>query len=216
MSYSKKCIKFRIKIRVSILRFIGWLQSGDIRKKKLQGEMLKAKMLTNYFAKKYLPVVKNVEQKEITVETPETLWQFWDNPAGKTTPEIVKACLASVDKCKENFEHKILNNSTIEHYTDLPDFVMDKFRKGQMDYAHFSDLLRLNLLKNHGGIWLDATGYMTDFIPKYIIDQDFFVFLTGELTHFPYSFMQSCFIRSQKGSFLCEAWYQMSIEYWKK
>ncbi|MCL1867979.1 MAG: capsular polysaccharide synthesis protein, partial [Paludibacter sp.] len=22
--------------------------------------------------------------------------------------------------------------------------------------------------------------------------------------------------RSQKGSFLCEAWYQMSIEYWKK
>jgi len=73
----------------------------------------------------------------------------------------------------------------------------------------------LNLLKNHGGIWLDATGYMTDFVPKYILDEDFFVFLTGELTHFPYSYMQNCFIRAKKGSFLCEAWYQMCIEFWK-
>ena len=215
MSYSGKFIKFRVKISVLIVRFIGWLQSGDIKKHKTKGEILKVKILTDYFAKQYLPPVKNIEPKEITVEIPETIWQFWDNPTGKTTPEIVKSSLESVEKFKGNFQRKILNNAVLENYSDLPGYVFDKFRKSQMDYAHFSDLLRLNLLKNHGGIWLDATGYMTDFIPKYILNEDFFVFLTGELTHFPYSFMQNCFIRSKKGSILCEAWYRMCVEFWK-
>jgi len=215
MSFSRKYIRFRIKTAVFFTRFIGFLQSGNMKKNKPKGEFVKAEMLTNYFAKKYLPAIKNVEKKEITTESPEILWQFWDNPAGKTTPEIVKSCLDSVSTFKGNFERKILTKSTFENYSDLPDFVLDKFKKGQIGYAHFSDLLRLNLLKNHGGIWLDATGYMTDFVPKYILDEDFFVFLTGNLTHFPYSFMQNCFIRSKKGDALCEAWYKMCIEYWK-
>jgi hypothetical protein len=28
--------------------------------------------------------------------------------------------------------------------------------------------------------------------------------------------MQNCFIRAKKGSFLCDAWYRMCIEYWKE
>ena len=216
MSYAKHLTQLHIKTATLFLRLIGWLQSGNAKKNKLKGELFKAKILTSYFARKYLPAIKNLEQKEITIAKPETIWQFWDNPAGKTTPEIVKTCLESTKKFKGDFDHKILDNSTIENYADLPGYVLDKFKKGQIDYAHFSDLLRLNLLKNHGGIWLDATAYMTDFIPAYIVQQDFFVFLTGELTHFPYSFVQSCFIRARKGSFLCEAWHEMCIEYWKK
>ena len=186
-----------------------------IGKSKDKTNAFKGKVLTDYFAKKYLPAIENFSQKEISAETPETIWQFWDNPAGKATPQIVKSCLESVEKYKGNFEHKILNNSTIENYSDLPNFIFDRLKNKQISFAHFSDLLRLNLLKNHGGIWLDATGYMTDFVPKYIIDEDFFVFLTRNLTHFPYAFMQNCFIRAKKGSFLCEAWYEICLEYWK-
>jgi hypothetical protein len=215
MCYSQKIVRFHIKTAAFITRFIGWLQSGNIKKNKPKGELVKAKILTDYFAKKYLPAVHFTEKKETSTETHETIWQFWENPAGKTTPGIVKSSLESVDKFKGRFEHNILNNATFENYSDLPGYVLDKFKKGQIGYAHFSDLLRLNLLKNHGGIWLDATGYMTGFVPEYILDEDFFVFLTGKQTHFPYSFMQNCFIRSKKGSRLCEAWYQMCVEFWK-
>lgn len=215
MSCSRKVNKLHIKTAVFLIRCIGWLQSRDTKKNKLKGESHKAKMLTDYFARKYLPVTENLQQKEIAVETPETIWQFWDNPSGRSTPAIVKSSLESVDKFKGNFKHTVLDNSTVGDYSDLPGYVLDKFKKGQIDYIHFSDLLRLNLLKNHGGIWLDATGYMTDFVPQYILDEDFFAFLTGQVTHFPYSFMQNCFIRAKKGSFLCDAWYGMCIEYWK-
>jgi hypothetical protein len=207
VNYSRKLIGFYIKTSVLILRLIG--------KCKVESDFFKSKILVNYFAQKYLPITKNLPKKETAAETTETIWQFWDNPTGKTTPEIVKASVKSVGKFKGNFEHKILDNSTVKNYTDLPSYVFDRLNKKQMTYAHFSDLLRLNLLKNHGGIWIDATAYMTDFIPQYILDEDFFVFLTGKQTHFPYAFMQNCFIRSKRGSFLCEAWYQICIEYWK-
>lgn len=215
MNCSRKITKLHIKISVFIIRFKGWLQGRDRKKTKLQSELLKAELWTDYFARKYLFVTENLEQKQITVETPETIWQFWDNPVGRTTPEIVKSSLETVHKFKGNFDLKVLDKSTFGNYSDLPAYVLDKFNKGQIGYAHFSDLLRLNLLKNHGGIWLDATAYMTDFVPAYIVEEDFFVLLTDKLTQYPYSFMQNCFIRAKKGSFLCDAWYQMCIEYWK-
>jgi len=215
MSCSRKVNQLHIKAAVFLVRLSGWLKSDDSKKNKLKGDFFKAKLLTDYFARKYLVAAENLEQKEITVETRETIWQFWDNPAGRTTPEIVKSSLESVNKFKGDFDLKVLNNATFVDYSDLPGYVLDKFKKGQIDYAHFSDLLRLNLLKNHGGIWLDATAYMTNFVPEYILEEDFFVLLTDKLTHFPYSFMQNCFIRAKKGSFLCDAWYRMCIEYWK-
>jgi hypothetical protein len=215
MRCSRKVNQLRIKTAVFLCRLIGWLQSGDIKRNKAKSEFLKAELLTNYFSRKYVHASQPLEQKEITVETPETIWQFWDNPAGRATPEIVKASLKSVDKFKGSFDHKILNKATYPDYTDLPGRVLDKFNKGQISYTHFSDLLRLNLLKNHGGIWLDATAYMTDVVPTFIIAEDFFVMLTGKLSRFPYSFMQNCFIRAKKGSYLCEAWHNMCVAYWK-
>ncbi len=216
MGYSRKITEFYIKTAVPFVRLIGWLQSGDIKKGKDKSNAFKAGVLTDYFARKYLPVVEHLTKSPVATERPETIWQFWDNPAGGKTPEIVKSSIGSVKRLRGDFEHKVLNNSTIVDHSDLPGYVLDKFNKKQMDYAHFSDLLRLNLLKNHGGIWMDATCYMTDLIPEFITKQDFFAFLTGDLTGFPYSFVQSCFIRAKKGCFLCDAWHDMCVDFWKK
>jgi hypothetical protein len=215
MSCSKSFTEFYIKITVPIIRFLGWVKSGDIRKNKPKTELFKAKTMTDYFTIECLPAVKNMTQEQITVESPETIWQFWNNSDGRTTPEIVKASIESVSKFKGDFEHQILNDSTIENYSDLPGYVFDRLKTGQMCYAHFADLLRLNLLKNHGGIWIDATAYMTNFIHGYIINSDFFVFLTSDLSRYPYVLVQNCFIRSKKGGFLCKAWYETCIKYWK-
>jgi len=197
------------------MRATGLLRNDGINKSKKRGEAFKAEVLTNYFTRKYLPLIKDLPPKQIAVKNSETIWQFWDNPAGQSTPKIVKKSLESVRKFKGDLNHKILDKSTMSNYSDLPGIVIDKLKNGQIGYAHFADLLRLNLLKNHGGVWMDATAYMTGFIPQSIIDEDFFVFLTGEKTEYPYSFMQNCFIRSKKGSLLCEAWYLMCIEFWK-
>ena len=216
MNCSRKFIQFRIKIVVLLTRLAGRLQGLHPTSCKAKGDLRKAKLLTDYFGRKHLPAVAQRMRKEETTTTPETIWQFWDNPAGQTTPGIVEAALSRVHAFKGSLEHRVLDSTTMASYSDLPGYVLDKFKKGQIDHTHFSDLLRLNLLKNHGGIWLDATGYMTGAIPQYILDEEFFLFHTGTLTFFPYSFIQSCFIRTRKGNLLCDAWYEMCVDYWKK
>ena len=40
--------------------------------------------------------------------------------------------------------------------------------------AHFSDILRFELLYKYGGIWLDSTYYFTDIIQKEVYERSFF------------------------------------------
>ena len=211
----RRITRLCIKVAVFLARVAARLKGADTQTAKQRADQTKADILTGYFSNNYLPAVSRVAQQQAITESPETIWQFWDNPRGKTTPDIVKASLGSVHRFKGDFEHRVLNSKTMADYSDLPGYVLDKFNSGQIDHTHFSDLLRLNLLKNHGGIWLDATAYMTDAVPPHILDEDFFVFLTGKLTHYPYSFIQSCFIRAKKGAFLCDAWHAMGVDYWK-
>ncbi len=42
----------------------------------------------------------------------------------------------------------------------------------------FSDIVRADLLANFGGIWIDATVFLTGPLEKYIIDADLFAFRT--------------------------------------
>lgn len=52
--------------------------------------------------------------------------------------------------------------------------------KGIITNTHFSDLLRIELLINHGGLWLDATTYLTGTLPNYISENDFlFIEMVG-------------------------------------
>lgn len=40
--------------------------------------------------------------------------------------------------------------------------------------AHFSDIVRENLLYKYGGIWMDATIYMTSPFPDTIYNYDYY------------------------------------------
>lgn len=68
-------------------------------------------------------------------------------------------------------------NENYKHYVDFPEYIEEKFQKGQIGMAHFSDLLRISLLAQWGGMWIDATALCTDkkFF-EYVSKQPLFVF----------------------------------------
>ncbi|MDR0546459.1 MAG: capsular polysaccharide synthesis protein, partial [Dysgonamonadaceae bacterium] len=176
-------------------------------------ENIKQAITVRFFAKNYVPLIKNLPPKETSLETPETLWQYWGQGAGKA-PDLVQACFRTAGKFCGERKHIIIDNKTLPDYTDLPGFLYDRFNAGEIGFAHFADLVRLELLYRHGGYWCDATNYMTAEIPQWIDELDFFVFHARTMGS-PYSFMQNCFIRSAKGAFLLEAWRTLLFEYWK-
>lgn len=105
--------------------------------------------------------------------TDRIIWQYWSQGYGQV-PGVVEKCLASVDRYAGDYTIVRLSDANLSDYLDIPDFILQK--RDRMSLAHFSDVLRLMLLKAYGGIWMDATLLLTAPIPEEYTRQDFFVF----------------------------------------
>jgi len=186
-----------------------WLSRGERRARRCA---VATEAIPRYL-RRYVPAAAALPLtpvvKDDAHEKAFSMWQQGEENA----PPIVQACFRSIRKhCAQ--ELIVVNERTMADYIDLPGFVMDKRKAGQIANAHFSDIVRVELLHNHGGLWMDATGFVSSPVPQQIIGQDFFVFLAGQVGS-PYSFIQNCFIRSRKGAYLLAAWRAVILEFWK-
>ena len=112
------------------------------------------------------------EMKKV-FDTDKIIWQYWGQGYDHL-PEVVQTCLESVEKNTGDYFIVRLSDANLSEYLDLPEFVQEK--RSLYSRAHFSDLLRLMLLKTYGGVWMDATILMSGTIPDEWAGLDFFVF----------------------------------------
>ena len=171
------------------------------------------------YAKKYLKkYVKIVQKTSITQSelqpAPDVIWQYWEQ-GGENVPPLVKTCLKSVKKYSDNRERIIITPQNIENYTDIPGFIYDLKNKGIIKTAHFSDILRSNLLSKHGGTWVDATVLFTDKIPDYITNSDLFVFQNDPKADLDGLNMASYFIHSKPNHKIINDTLNVLYEYWR-
>lgn len=106
-------------------------------------------------------------------DTEKIIWQYWAQ-GYDNVPEVVRECLDSVDKYAEGFTIIRLTDENLSEYLEFPEFVQKK--RHFFSRAFFSDLLRLMLLKTYGGLWLDATVFLSGSIPEDYLDYPFFIF----------------------------------------
>ena len=76
--------------------------------------------------------------------------------------EIVRTCYNSVKANANGREVVLITNENVEKYISIPKFIKDKVNNGKMSRTHFADYIRISLLKNYGGLWIDATVLVTD------------------------------------------------------
>lgn len=99
-----------------------------------------------------------------------TLWWQGENNA----PAIVKACINSMKVNIPYAEVIVLDKNNISNYIDIPEYILDKFKKGIITITHLSDIIRMRLLYSHGGLWLDSTVYINEKVPEKLFDLNFF------------------------------------------
>lgn len=108
------------------------------------------------------------ERKE---KTP--IWYCWLQGEDKM-PDIPKLCLQSIRKYSNGHPVILLTYENYRQYVTLPKFIEDLYLKGKIKNAHFADILRVYLLEQNGGLWLDSTILLTKDIPDYIFYMPFF------------------------------------------
>lgn len=127
------------------------------------------------------PILKKiasfVPEKEPT-QGERIIWQFWWQ--GKDhAPALVKKCMESVHRHSKGWKIVVIDEQNISQYVDIPPYIAEKHRQGVISHTHFSDYLRVRLLQQYGGVWMDATVLLTDDIPDDILAAKVFAFKTS-------------------------------------
>ena len=90
----------------------------------------------------------------------KTIWWCWLQGI-ENAPSIVHACYNSLVQGEwfkvHGYTVRVIDAQNWKEYIELPGYIVEKWEKGRIPAAMFSDLLRLELLIKYGGTWIDST-----------------------------------------------------------
>ncbi|MFR9569153.1 MAG: capsular polysaccharide synthesis protein [Rikenellaceae bacterium] len=88
------------------------------------------------------------------------VWVFWAQ-GFDSAPDLVQMCSHRLmEVCGDQVVHLTMDN--IADYVSFPPHIIEKVRDKRITLTHFSDLLRLALLSQYGGLWIDSTCWVSD------------------------------------------------------
>lgn len=146
------------------------------------------------------------------IRTTEYVWVCWLQGL-ENAPKLVQVCVDSIRKNHPNRKVVVLTDENIAEYVSVPEYVLRKYQQGCMTRTHYSDIIRLLLLSQYGGVWMDSTILMTGSLPEYIEQSSFFAYHSAtELAHVccATGFMAACAHHP-----IVEDTLQILLEYWK-
>lgn len=133
-----------------------------------------------YIKKKYSKYISRYEPSQDIIETrkktnEKTIWVCWWQ-GEENAPQIVKRCISTIRNYENDWNIQLISKENYLEYVMFPDYIISKWDKGIISNTHMSDLLRLELLIRYGGLWVDATVFLTGEIPAYIFEKKLFMF----------------------------------------
>lgn len=143
------------------------------------GGNIKHQAILRYLEKNYSSLIDEYKRKDFELSSlaPDCpIYVCWFQGEDHM-PSLVKGCLNSIRKNCGAHKVYLVTMENFNRWVSIPNYIIDKVNKKEITLTHFSDLIRNNLLADKGGIWLDATIYLTgelkDFeLPFYTIKQN--------------------------------------------
>jgi hypothetical protein len=122
---------------------------------------IKHKAILCYLTFKYNCFIDSFINKPVDrlspIDSPSTIWICWWDGL-ETMPDIVKASYRSIINNGGGVHPvQLITKYNFQDYVSIPDYIIEKLNNGIITRTHFSDILRVALLYEHGGIWMDAT-----------------------------------------------------------
>lgn len=120
--------------------------------------------------------VQEHEAETLEKKHADIIWTSWLQGM-ENAPHIVQKCYESVQNHIRGKEIVVITEENYSDYVTFPDFILDKYKSGIISKTHFSDLLRIELLAQYGGTWMDSTVYCTGEIEQNdMLDSELFLF----------------------------------------
>lgn len=139
---------------------------------------------TNKIQERLLPIIDNILQKRASIELGErpsdpTIWVCWLQ-GEENMPIIPQICLNSIRANANGRKIVVITADNYSQYVTIPEHIVKAYKLGKLKHAHFADIIRMNILAQRGGLWLDATVLVTRQIPDEVFEYPFFSIKTKE------------------------------------
>lgn len=138
---------------------------------------------------------KDAVETAIPFDEPEKapIWICWLQ-GEDDMPPIVKLCYERL--CKNAGEHPVilLTNDSIPTYVSIDKKITKLYEQGSISAAHYTDVLRANLLATYGGLWIDSTVLVTKPLPTEVFEKTIWS-IVGRDSDFEY--LDICFAASE-------------------
>ncbi|WP_368542782.1 capsular polysaccharide synthesis protein [Enterobacter soli] len=143
------------------------------------------------------------------------IWICWFQGL-ESAPELVKRCIASVKRNAPDAQVVILTDDNIPDYLSLPEHVKTKYQAGLISKAQYSDIVRCSLLFQYGGIWMDATVFMTKAVPESFYEKTFSSLrFDAQENALSQGYWTAYFLAAQKGNSLVKLVRDILYRYWQ-
>ena len=112
---------------------------------------------------------------EKSTKFPKIIWVLWQQGEAQM-PETVRASMKTIkDFAKRSgCEFHFLTDENLHSYISIPKDIIEKNKNKQLSSAAFADIVRASLLFEHGGIWMDATLFVSPYATLEMFEGDFF------------------------------------------
>lgn len=208
------------KAHVLFYSLFMFLMIGKSRKKlEILRNLIQNKILSR-LRKKYKKDVKAfIEMHRFNSDHNDSniVWVCWLQGI-ESAPSIVRACFESIKRNIKNKKVILITKDNYSKWINFPDYILLKYSEGKISNTHFSDLIRLELLNNYGGTWIDSTMLCTtEKIPTYMLESNLFIFQTLKpgLDGNPLR-VSTCFIHAKSHQRILELTEFLLLKYWKK
>lgn len=129
---------------------------------------------------------------------PKFIWTYWAQGAD-SAPYVVMKCFESWRDQNENWKFNVLDETNIAQFVDMSDLPR------WLPFRYRANILRLRLLKQYGGVWVDSTTFCHRPLDEWLqlmCSTGFFVFSNPSEDRF----VENWFIASTKGHLLVDSW----------
>lgn len=138
---------------------------------------------------------------------PKIIWMYWDS-GYESMPSLNKQCVESWKTYNKDWEFRLLDNSNLSEYFDTDNW------KGVSRVQAKSDVLRINLLADNGGVWVDADVWCCKPLDEWVHDANslggFFAFYLPHTKRI----ISSWFLASTTDNYLTKKYRDSVREYW--
>lgn len=153
-------------------------------------------MVEEYIYNKYINIYRKYENVTQPMDSSpvKIIWTVWLQGEDKE-PLVVRKCINSFNKHKGEYKVNLVTLDNLNQYLDIDLKIIAGFKKSVFSAAHLTDYIRMALLSKYGGVWLDATQYLTEEIPNSIWNYDLMLWnkvydLTGKNAYIAIPFVE--------------------------